>query len=160
MALKLLCVPHSLLWNIVVQMEDKDRNVTRVREILASVNLNIGRILIRVTHGGAFAPLGRVASDFAQGLKQLREASKQIDHLILFDTQNGRGVRLVAHFQDGRLANAARAIPEWGERCLATTSVGDRRSRPRTDACFLQTKAGYDSNLNLVSVSRAQPSLQ
>jgi predicted ABC-type ATPase len=93
-------------------------------------NLNIGRILIRVSHGGAFAPLARVASDFEQGLKRLSQISKQVDDLLLFDnTPNGRGVSLVAHFQNGRLAKTAPAIPNWARSCLAKTSVGGRRLR-------------------------------
>src|SRR5947209_7615938 len=35
-------------------------------------NLNVGRILVRVSHGGALAPLAWVASDFEQGLKRLQ----------------------------------------------------------------------------------------
>ncbi|MBZ5658058.1 MAG: hypothetical protein LAO56_22585 [Acidobacteriia bacterium] len=93
-------------------------------------NLNIGRILIRVSHGGAFAPLPRVASDFEQGLKRLSQISKQVDDLILLDnTPHGRGVSLIAHFHNGRLAKMAHAVPKWARRCLANTSVGGRRSK-------------------------------
>jgi len=93
-------------------------------------NLNIGRILIRVSHGGAFAALARVASDCEQGLKRVLQISKQVDDLILLDnTPHGRGVSLVAHFQNGRLAKTASAIPKWARSCLAKTPVGGRRSR-------------------------------
>ena len=72
-------------------------------------NLNIGRILIRLSNGGAFAPLGRVANDFEKGVKQLRKISQQVDDLILFDnTPKGRGVSLVAHFQNGKRASMVR----------------------------------------------------
>ena len=89
-------------------------------------NLNIGRILIRLSNGGAFAPLGRVANDFEQGVKPLRKLRKQVDDLILFDnTLNGRGVRLVAHFQNGKLARIARAVPKWA-RAVLDKDIGRR----------------------------------
>ena len=86
----------------------------------------IGRILIRLSNGGAFAPLGRVANDFEQGVKPLRKLRKQVDDLILFDnTPNGRGVRLVAHFQNGKLASIARAVPKWA-RAVLDKDIGRR----------------------------------
>ena len=89
-------------------------------------NLNIGRILIRVSQGGAFAPLARVASEFEQGVRQLRRVSEQVEDLILFDnTPNGRGVSLVAHFQNGKLARMARAVPKWA-RAVLGKDIGRR----------------------------------
>lgn len=80
-------------------------------------NLNIGRVLLRVAQGGPFAPLGRVADDYAQGMKQLPELKKQADDLMLFDnTSNGRGVRLVAHFRHGDLVKLARSVPKWAQK--------------------------------------------
>ena len=67
-------------------------------------NLNMGRVLLRVNNGGAFAPLARIPDDYALGLKQLAEAKKSANDLMLFDnTTNGRGHRLVAHFQNGEV---------------------------------------------------------
>ena len=89
-------------------------------------NLNIGRILIRLSNGGAFAPLGCVANDFEKGVKQLRKISQRVDDLIFFDnTPNGRGVRLVAHFQNGKLARMARAVPDWA-RAVLGKDIGRR----------------------------------
>ena len=80
-------------------------------------NLNIGRVLLRVAQGGPFAPLGRVADDYAQGMRQLAEVKKLADDLMLFDnTNNGRGVRLVVHFQDGNLVKLARSVPKWAQK--------------------------------------------
>ncbi len=77
-------------------------------------NLNIGRVLLRVGQGGPFAPLSRVAELHANGIGQLPDIRKLADDLMLFDnTANGRGVRLVAHFQSGELVKLARAVPEW-----------------------------------------------
>ena len=79
-----------------------------------SPNLNIGRVLLRVGQGGPFAPLSRVSELHANGIAQLPEIRKLADDLMLFDnTAHGRGVRLVAHFRQGKLVKLARAIPEW-----------------------------------------------
>ena len=80
-------------------------------------NLNMGRVLLRVNNGGAFAPLARISDDYAQGLKQLSEAKKSADDLMLFDnTTNGRGHRLVVHFQGGELMKLARSVPKWAQK--------------------------------------------
>jgi predicted ABC-type ATPase len=80
-------------------------------------NLNIGRVLLRVGQGGPFAPLARVADDYAQGAKQLPDMKKLADDLMLFDnTANGRGVRLVAHFHEGELVKLARSVPKWAQK--------------------------------------------
>lgn len=83
----------------------------------AHPNLNMGRVLLRVNNGGPFAALARIPDDYAQGLKQLSEVKKLADDLMLFDnTTNGRGHRLVAHFQAGELMKLARSVPKWVQR--------------------------------------------
>ncbi len=80
-------------------------------------NLNMGRVLLRVNNGGAFAALARIPDDYAQGLKQLSDVKKLADDLMLFDnTTNGRGHRLVAHFQGGELMKLARSVPKWAQK--------------------------------------------
>lgn len=80
-------------------------------------NLNMGRVLLRVNNGGPFAALARIPDDYAQGLKQLSDVKKLADDLMLFDnTTNGRGHRLVAHFQRGELMKLARSVPKWAQR--------------------------------------------
>jgi len=65
--------------------------------------LNLGRVLIRVSNGGPFAPISRIPQDYSHGLKQLPEVKKLADDLMLFDnTPHGRGIRLIAHFCDSR----------------------------------------------------------
>ncbi len=77
-------------------------------------NLNIGRVLLRVSNGGPLAALARIPDDYAQGLKHLRDAKEVADDIMLFDnTTSGRGHRLVAHFQAGRLMKVARPVPKW-----------------------------------------------
>src|SRR5438876_4688817 len=74
-------------------------------------NLNMGRVLLRVSNGGPFAALARIHDDYVHALKHLPEAKKLADDLMLFDnTTHGRGHRLVAHFHAGELMKLARAV--------------------------------------------------
>jgi predicted ABC-type ATPase len=80
-------------------------------------NLNMGRVLVRVNNGGAFASLARIPDDYAQSMKQLSDIKKVADDLMLFDnTAHGRGHRLVAHFQGGELMKLARSVPKWAQK--------------------------------------------
>ena len=81
--------------------------------------LNLGRILIRVSNGGPFAPISRIPQDYSHGLKQLPEVEKLADDLMLFDnTPHGRGIRLIAHFRDRELVKLARVIPKWAQKAF------------------------------------------
>jgi len=83
--------------------------------------LNLGRVLIRVNNGGRFAPISRIADDFRQGLRQLPKVKKLTDDLMLFDnTAHAREVRLVAHFQAGKLVKLAREIPKWAQKAVGS----------------------------------------
>ncbi len=80
-------------------------------------NLDMGRVLLRVSNGGPFAALARIPDDYAHGLKQLPDAKKLADDLMLFDnTTHGRGHRLVAYFHAGELMKLARSLPKWPQR--------------------------------------------
>ncbi len=80
-------------------------------------NLNMGRVLLRVSNGGPFAALARIPDDYAHGIKHLPEAKKLADDLMLFDnTTHGRGHRVVAHFRAGELMKLARALPKWARK--------------------------------------------
>ena len=81
--------------------------------------LNLGRVLIRVSNGGPFAPISRIPQDHSHGLKHLPEAKKLAGDLMLFDnTVHGRDLRLVAHFQSGKLVKVAREIPKWAQKAF------------------------------------------
>ncbi len=80
-------------------------------------NLNMGRVLLRVSNGGLLAALARIPDDYTDGLKHLPDAKKLADDLMLFDnTTHGRGYRLVAHFHAGELMKLARSVPKWAQR--------------------------------------------
>jgi predicted ABC-type ATPase len=81
--------------------------------------LNLGRVLIRVNNGGRFAPISRIADDYVRGLSQLPKVKTLTDDLVLFDnTAHARDVRLVAHFQSGKLVKLAREIPKWAQKAF------------------------------------------
>ena len=81
--------------------------------------LNLGRVLIRVSNGGPFAPISRIPQDYSHGLKQLPEVKKLADDLMLFDnTPHGRGIRLIAHFRERELVKLSRTIPKWAEKAF------------------------------------------
>jgi predicted ABC-type ATPase len=82
-------------------------------------NLNMGRVLLRVSNGGPFAALARIADDYAHGLKHLPEAKKLADDLMLFDNiTHGRGPRLVDHFRAGETHEARPLCSEVAPKSL------------------------------------------
>jgi predicted ABC-type ATPase len=81
--------------------------------------LNLGRVLLRANNGGRFAPVSRIADDYIRGLSELPKVKKLTDDLVLFDnTAHARDVRLVAHFQSGKLVKLAREIPKWAQKAF------------------------------------------
>ena len=79
--------------------------------------LNVGRILIRMGHGGQSVPLAAVPESYEESLKSLPEARKHADDLLVYDnTPDGRGHRLVARFIAGELVKMTHSSPEWLKR--------------------------------------------
>jgi len=77
-------------------------------------NLNIGRILIRMSHGGQSVPLVTIPESYKESMKSLPETRKHTDDLLVYDnTLNGRGHRLVARFIAGELVKITHTAPEW-----------------------------------------------
>ncbi len=77
-------------------------------------NLNIGRILIRMSRGGQSVPLVTIPESYKESMKSLLETRKHADDLLVYDnTLNGRGHRLVARVIAGDLVKTTRAPPEW-----------------------------------------------
>jgi predicted ABC-type ATPase len=67
-------------------------------------NLNAGRILVRMSHGGQSVPLSTIPKSYEEAMKSLPEARRHADDLLVYDnTPNGRGHRLVARFIAGEL---------------------------------------------------------
>ena len=77
-------------------------------------NLNAGRILVRMSHGGQSVPLSTIPESYEESMKSLPEARRHTDDLLVYDnTPNGRGHRLVARFIAGELVKATHTLPEW-----------------------------------------------
>jgi predicted ABC-type ATPase len=77
-------------------------------------NLNAGRILVRMSHGGQSVPLGTIPESYDEAMKSLPAARRHADDLLVYDnTPNGKGHRLVARFIAGELVKTTRSSPEW-----------------------------------------------
>ncbi len=77
-------------------------------------NLNVGRILVRMSRGGQAVPLGTIPESYEEAMKSLPEARRHADDLLVYDnTPNGKGHRLVARFIAGELVKTTHSTPEW-----------------------------------------------
>jgi len=77
-------------------------------------NLNAGRILVRMSHGGQSVPLGTIPESYDEAMKSLPAARRHADDLLVYDNSpNGKGHRLVARFIAGELVKTTRSSPEW-----------------------------------------------
>jgi predicted ABC-type ATPase len=80
-------------------------------------DINTARVLARVARGGPFAALGTIPEEHEKGLRDLPAVRKTADELILLDnTAEGRGHRLVAQFAEGEIMKLSRLIPEWAQK--------------------------------------------
>ena len=76
--------------------------------------LNVGRILVRMSHGGQAVPLSTIPESYEESMKSLPEARRHADDLLVYDnTPNGKGHRLVARFIAGELVKTTHSVPEW-----------------------------------------------
>jgi predicted ABC-type ATPase len=77
-------------------------------------NLNVGRVLVRMSRGGQAVPMSSVIDSYRESTKNLSEVPKHADELLVYDnTAHRRGFRVVAQFIGGELSNAAQTIPDW-----------------------------------------------
>ncbi len=77
-------------------------------------NLNVGRMLVRMSRGGQAVPVSSVIDSYRESTKNLSEVPKHADELLVYDnTAHHRGFRVVAHFVGGKLSKTAQTIPDW-----------------------------------------------
>lgn len=96
-------------------------------------NLNAGRILVRMSHGGQSVPLGTIPESYKESMKSLAEARKHADDLLVYDnTPNGKGHRLVARFIAGKLVKTTQASPEWLKNVFGPELSDESRQRKET----------------------------
>ncbi len=69
-------------------------------------NLNVGRILVRMSRGGQSVPLNTIPESYKQSMKSL-------DVLVYDNTPDGKGHRLVARFIAGELIKTTHNSPDW-----------------------------------------------
>ena len=82
-------------------------------------NLNVGRVLVRMSRGGQAVPISSVIDSYRESPKNLLEVRKHTDDLILYDnTAHRRGYRVVAQFVGGELSKTAQTIPDWAARAF------------------------------------------
>jgi predicted ABC-type ATPase len=80
-------------------------------------NLNVGRVLVRMSRGGQSVPMSSVIDSYRESTKNLSEVPKHADELLVYDnTAHRRGFRVVAHFIGDRLSKAAQTVPDWAAR--------------------------------------------
>jgi predicted ABC-type ATPase len=80
-------------------------------------NLNVGRVLVRMSRGGKPGAVPSVIDSYRESTKNLAEVRKHADELILYDnTAHDRGYRVVAHFTGGELSKSTQTIPDWAAR--------------------------------------------
>jgi predicted ABC-type ATPase len=100
-------------------------------------NLNVGRILVHMSHGGQSVPLGTIPESYKESMKSLPEARRYADDLLVYDnTPNGKGHRLVARFIAGELVKTTHTPPEWlknvfGRDVWSEVQPQEKRSRGR-----------------------------
>ena len=77
-------------------------------------NLNVGRVLVRMSRGGQVVHLSSVIDSYKESPKNLPEVPKHADDLILYDnTAHRRGFRVAAEFVGGELTKVAQTVPDW-----------------------------------------------
>jgi predicted ABC-type ATPase len=98
-------------------------------------NLNVGRVLVRMSRGGKAEAPSSVIDSYREATKNLAEVRKHADELIVYDnTVHNRGFRVVAHFAGGELNTVAQTIPDWAAKVFGKElhSAGQHAKRGRS----------------------------
>jgi predicted ABC-type ATPase len=95
-------------------------------------NLNVGRVLVRMSRGGKAAAVSSVIDSYRDSTKNLTEVRKHADELIVYDnTAHNRGYRVVAHFIGSELSKAAQTTPDWAAKIFGRElNAPMQRARP------------------------------
>jgi predicted ABC-type ATPase len=96
-------------------------------------NLNVGRIVVRMSRGGQSVPLEAVPDSYEEAMKNLPNARRHADDLLVYDnTPNGRGHRLVARFIAGELVKVTNTSPEWIKKVFGRELRGEARQQEKS----------------------------
>jgi predicted ABC-type ATPase len=96
-------------------------------------DLNVGRILVRMSRGGQAVPLSTIPESYEEAIKSLPEARRHADDLLVYDnTPNGKGHRLVARFIAGELVKTTDSAPEWLKDVFGLELRGERKPQEKS----------------------------
>ena len=100
------------------------------------VNLNVGRVLVRISRGGQAVPMSSVIESYRESTKNLSEVPKHVDELLVYDnTAHRRGFRVVAHFIGGELSKTAQTIPDWAAKVFGKELRAAKQHEKPTRRC-------------------------
>jgi len=105
-------------WIVDLELLERARQAGYTTKVLfistEDPNLNVGRVLQRMSQNGQGVPLGTIPHSYEEAMRSLPEARKHADDLLVYDnTENGRGHRLVARFIAGELVKTTQSPPNW-----------------------------------------------
>jgi predicted ABC-type ATPase len=81
---------------------------------ISSPRVSAQRVAMRVSQGGHDVPAEKLAERFPRTLANLRRAIRELPHVRVFDNDDLRmPYRLVAVFEDSRLAQLRKPVPRW-----------------------------------------------
>lgn len=96
-------------------------------------NLNVGRIVVRMSRGGQSVPLEVIPNSYNEAMKNLPNARRHADDLLVYDnTPNGRGHRLVARFIAGELVKTTNTLPEWLKKIFGRELLSESKQREQS----------------------------
>ena len=96
-------------------------------------NLNVGRIVVRMSRGGQSVPLEAIPDSYQEAMKNLPDARRHADDLLVYDnTPNGRGHRVVARFIAGELVKTTNTSPEWVKKVFGRELPDEAKQREKS----------------------------
>ena len=119
-------------WTVDLELLENARQAGYTTKVLfistEDPNLNVGRVLLRMSQSGQGVPLGTIPESYKEAMRSLSETRKHADDLLVYDnTENGRGHRLVARFIAGELVKATQIPPEWLKKLFGREFRGEMK---------------------------------
>lgn len=124
-------------WAVDTELLEEARQAGYTTKVLfistEDPNLNVGRVLLRMSQNGQGVPLATIPESYEEAMKNLPEARKHADDLLIYDnTPNGRGHRLVARFIAGELVKISHTLPEWLKDVFGRELRNDARQQEKS----------------------------
>ena len=99
-----------------------------------SPELNVSRVIYRISRQGHSVPLEAVVARYDRALKSLPEAARVAGQLLLVDNSvRFRPPRLIARFDRGKVASLRASVPLWALRVFKEEFERFRSERRQTD---------------------------